>query len=69
MANVHLWSGRPHLADPLFRRVLSLDPVNSDAQQGLASAQRQLRPRTTVRGAWLDDSSQVERSTALLAHR
>ncbi len=69
LANVHLWSGRAHLADPLFRRVLSADPSNADARQGLANAQRYLRPRTTMRGGWLDDSSQVERSTATLAHR
>ncbi len=69
LANVYVWSGRPHLADPLFRRVLTGEPSNPDALQGLASAQRHLRPRTTVRGGWLNDSSPAERSTAMLAHR
>ena len=69
LANVYLWSGRPHLADPLFRRALASEPSNADALQGLARAQRQLRPRTTVRGEWLDDSSQTERSTAAVTHR
>ncbi|MEQ1805692.1 MAG: BcsE family c-di-GMP-binding protein [Burkholderiaceae bacterium] len=68
-ANVYVWSGRPHLADPLFRRVLSVEPDNVDAQQGLASAQRQLRPRSTVRGESLDDSTRAERSSVMLAHR
>ncbi len=69
LANVYVWSGRPHRADPLFRRVLNGEPSNPDALQGLANAQRQLRPRTTVRGGWLDDSSPAERSTAMLTHR
>ena len=69
LANVYVWSGRPHRADPLFRRVLTGEPTNPDALQGLASAERHLRPRTTVRGGWLDDSSPAERSTAMLTHR
>ncbi len=68
-ANVHVWSGRPHLADPLFRRVLSVEPDNVDAQEGLAIAQRQLRPRSTLRGESLDDSTQAKRSSVMLAHR
>ncbi len=69
VANVHLWSGRPHLADPLLRRVLSTEPGNADALEALANARRQLRPRSTVRGEALDDSTHAERSTVMLAHR
>ncbi len=69
LGNVYLWSGRAHLADPLYRRALNADPTNADALQGLAAAARQLRPRTTVRGEWLDDSSRTDRSTALVSHR
>jgi Cellulose biosynthesis GIL len=69
LANVHLWNGRAHLADPLFRGVLNVEPSNADALQGLAAAQRQVRPRSTVRAEALDDSSSAERSTQLIAHR
>lgn len=69
LASVHLWSGRPHLAAPMFRSVLAADPADTAALQGLANAQRQLRPRTTLRGSRVDDSSQTERRSAGLAHR
>jgi tetratricopeptide (TPR) repeat protein len=69
MANVHLWSSRPHLADPLFRQALEIEPSNADAEQGLASAARQLRPRTTLRGERIDDSTRAERATVMLTHR
>ncbi len=69
LGNVYLWSGRAHLADPLFRRALNTDPANADALRGLAATARQLRPRTTVRGEWLDDSGRTERSTALVSQR
>lgn len=69
LANVHLWNGRPEQADPLFRRVLATDANNADAKQGLMAAERHLRPRTTLRPGWLDDSSNTERPTLSLAHR
>lgn len=69
LANVYLWSGRPELADPLFRRVLKASPDNSVAQSGLDAAGRHLRPRTAIKAGWMDDSSNTERSGLNLAHR
>lgn len=69
LANVHLWSGRPHLADPMFRRVLAADPGDAVAREGLANAQRRLRPRSTLRASRVDDSSRTVRRTGALAHR
>jgi hypothetical protein len=68
-ANVYLWSGRPHLAEPLFRRAAAAEPANADARQGLTAAGRQVRPRTTVRAGLVDDSTDASRTSLGVAHR
>jgi hypothetical protein len=69
IAHVRLWSGRPELADPLFRSVLAQEPGHVEARAGLAAAGRHLRPRSTVQLGHVGDSSEARRSSLTLSHR
>jgi tetratricopeptide (TPR) repeat protein len=68
-ANVNLWSGRPHLAVALYRRALESDSTNAEAEEGISKAERQLRPRTSVRIGTMRDSDHSARSTIGVSHQ
>lgn len=69
LANIFRWNGRDDQAAPLYRTVLASDPENKDAIEGLALANRELRPRTTVSFGGSSDSSDIQRRVATVNHR
>jgi tetratricopeptide (TPR) repeat protein len=69
LANLHRWQGRDHLALPMYKEILSSEPDNKDAIEGLRLSNRETRPRTTVTMGGLQDSSNVNVRSMKLNHR
>lgn len=69
LANVNRWRGRDDLARPLYLEVLQRDPANTDAAAGLALANRELGPRTTISAGAASDSSDLKRQINTVNHR
>jgi len=69
MANVYRWNGLAGAAEPLYRQVLTAEPGNKDAAEGLTYAQRETRPMTSA-GVFLGkDNLDTERRGIALSHR
>jgi len=68
LANAYRWAGRPDLAETQYLKAISGDPSNSDAATGLEQAQRELRPRTSLKLGAGGDSNDLNISTATLSH-
>jgi hypothetical protein len=69
LANVHRWQGRDHLALPMYKEILTTEPENKDAIEGLRLANRELQPRTTIVLGGLNDSAHVRIQSMKLNHR
>lgn len=69
LANIDRWRGRDDLALPVYQSVLAKQPENEAALEGLAMAQRELAPKTTVRAFTANDSSNLHRGLGSVAHR
>jgi hypothetical protein len=69
LANLYRWEGRDHLAHPLYKEVLSAQPANTDAIEGLALSMRELRAKTSLVLGGSDDSSDVKTRSWLISHR
>lgn len=69
LANLYRWNGREDLSVPLYRNVLSNNPKDEAAQQGLKFAQRELRPRTKLSFGGASDSALETNHPATLNHR
>lgn len=69
LANAYRWQGRPDLAVPLYEEALQREANHADAQEGLAYAQRELRPRTTLKIGTSSDSGDLSIRSASIAHR
>jgi tetratricopeptide (TPR) repeat protein len=76
LANLQLWQGQPARAHAMYRQALdraspgnTSDAARDAARQGLANAERQLRPMTSVRLIGLEDSSNTRREAIGLQHR
>ena len=68
LANVYRWSGRPDLASPLYKKILTSQPDNPDALDGLNRINRVLRPRTEVTLVRKSDSNLVEQNGTEIKH-
>jgi hypothetical protein len=69
LANIYRWTGRDELAAPLYKGILASDPSNTDAQEGLVLATRELLPRTTLSFGASNDSSDMQRRSVAVNHR
>jgi hypothetical protein len=69
LANLYRWEGRDHLAHPLYKEVITSQPANTDAIEGLALSMRELRPKTSIVLGGSDDSSDVKTRSWLINHR
>ena len=69
LANAYRWTGRPHLALPLYQDAVRQAPSNVDASDGLEYAERELRPRTTLGLNTSKDSGDLSNHGATLSHR
>lgn len=69
LANIYRWSGREELAAPIYKGILTSDPSNADAQEGLVLAMRELIPRTTLSFGASNDSSDMQRRSGTVTHR
>jgi hypothetical protein len=69
LANLYRWEGRDHLAHPLYKEVLTSQPTNTDAIEGLALSLRELRPKTSIVLGGSNDSSDVKTRSWLINHR
>ncbi|QDL53087.1 tetratricopeptide repeat protein [Rhodoferax aquaticus] len=69
LANIENWRGNPEKAAPMFRAVLATEPNSTDAIVGLAQAERELRPKTSLTFGGTKDSSVIESRVATLNHR
>lgn len=68
LANVYRWSGRPDLASPLYQQILTSQPDNPDALDGLNRINRELRPRTDVVFTRKSDSNSVMQNGTEIKH-
>ncbi|NEX60017.1 hypothetical protein [Noviherbaspirillum galbum] len=69
IANINRWRGRDDLALPMYKEVLAADASNAGANEGVALAMRELRPRTTLNVGSYEDSSDIRRKSGTLTHR
>jgi tetratricopeptide (TPR) repeat protein len=69
LASLYRWQGKDHLALPLYKEILALEPNNKDALEGLRLANRELKPRTTITLGGLQDSSKVDIQSIKTSHR
>lgn len=69
LANIEQWRGRSEKAAPMYRAVLATEPGNVDAQTGLALAERELRPKTSITFGGSKDSSDIEGRNTTINHR
>lgn len=69
LANIHRWRGRDDLARPMYQKVLSKEPTNADALEGLQLAERELSPRTILSASASSDSSDLKRRMGSASHR
>ncbi|AGX86479.1 tetratricopeptide repeat protein [Candidatus Symbiobacter mobilis] len=69
LANLQRWSGRDDLARPMYRSVLSKDPDNETAKEGLELANTALRPRTTYGLGTSSDSGDIQAQSAFVRHQ
>lgn len=69
LANVLRWRGRDDQALPLYRSVLSSDPSNAGALEGLDLAMREISPRTLLSFGRGSDSSDEQRQSVTINHR
>ncbi|HUX91229.1 MAG TPA: hypothetical protein VMV48_11140 [Gallionellaceae bacterium] len=68
LANVYRWSARPDLASPLYLQILTSEPDNLDALDGLNRINRELRPRTDITLGTKSDSNSVMQNSIVLNH-
>lgn len=68
LANVLRWRGQAHRAEPFYLEALARDPANPDAKEGLALAERELRPAFTVRVNRTEDNV-LRRDELALSYR
>lgn len=69
LASVYRWRGRDDQALPLYRSVLSSDPSNPGALEGLDFAMREISPRTLLSFGRGGDSSDDQRQSVTINHR
>jgi hypothetical protein len=69
LANLHRWTDRNNLAQPLYLEVLAVDPDNKEATEGMRFVNRELKPKTTVTGGGMNDSTHVRLRSLKLNHR
>jgi tetratricopeptide (TPR) repeat protein len=68
MANAYRWNGWPDLATPLYLQILTSQPDNRDALDGLDRTKRELRPRTSVTLGRKTDSNSVTQNAIEISH-
>lgn len=69
MGNALRWKGRDDQAAPLYKQALADDPKHEPSLEGLVYAERELRPKTTITLGNSDDSSNMNRRSAIINHR
>jgi hypothetical protein len=69
LANLNRWQGRDHLALPLYQEILTTEPDNKDALEGLRLSTRETAIRTTVTAGGSHDSGQIQTRVLRLNHR
>lgn len=69
IASLLRWQDKDHLAAPIYRSVLEQAPEHKEALAGLALAERELAPRTSITYGGLQDSNQFERRAGTVNHR
>jgi tetratricopeptide (TPR) repeat protein len=69
LANVYRWNGLPGLAQSLYQRVLTVEPDNKDAREGLTYALRETRSQTSASVLRWKDSLDTVREGILLSQR
>lgn len=69
LGNINRWRGRDDQAIPFYHSVLTNNPGNAGALEGLELATRELSPRTLVNFGGLSDSSDLQRRSNSINHR
>jgi hypothetical protein len=69
LASLLRWQGKDHLALPMYKEILAIEPSNKDALEGLRLADRELKPRTTITLGGIQDSSKVDIRSIKTNHR